>query len=210
MRSTLPLMPPQPDAERQVEALARRADHRVAVDAVGHHDGGEGVGGAGGILAEVGQPPGRHRRAHACGQEVMPRVDCLQALLLDQHRQRLAQAEEEQGCRRVGEEAGRVVADDRPPVEEVARRAAPFGPFQGARPGAEDPNPRRQHQALLAAGQRHVHAPGIEAEGIEASELTVSTISRASCPARSSAVRIAPMSEVTPVEVSLWTTSTAA
>ena len=42
-----------------------------------------------------------------------------------------------------------------------------------------------------------------------ASELTVSTISSASWPAASSAWRTAGTSEVTPVEVSLWTTSTA-
>jgi hypothetical protein len=42
-----------------------------------------------------------------------------------------------------------------------------------------------------------------------ASELTVSTSSSAAWPAASIARRIAPMSEVTPVEVSLWTASTA-
>ena len=46
-------------------------------------------------------------------------------------------------------------------------------------------------------------------KSIEASEDTVSTRSRAGWPARSSAARTAATSDVTPVDVSLWTTRTA-
>ena len=44
---------------------------------------------------------------------------------------------------------------------------------------------------------------------MEASELIVSTINSALCPAASMALRTAAISEVQPVEVSLWTTQTA-
>ena len=59
------------------------------------------------------------------GQPAVPCIHLLQPLLVE-HGERLAQAEQEERRGRVGEEAGRIVADDRPPIEEVARRAAWF------------------------------------------------------------------------------------
>src|SRR5579884_2711713 len=113
----------QAGAEGQVEALAGALQHRVAVDALGQDDRGDRVRGPLRALAEDAEAPGPDGGAHGGSQAGVASVDRRQALL-GEHRQRLAQPEQEQGSGRVGEEAGGVVAQVGPPVEVVARRAA--------------------------------------------------------------------------------------
>src|SRR5258708_1649928 len=113
----------QPHAEREVEAIARSGDHDIRVEAVRHHDRGEAVGVRVGLLAEDAEAPGADRRANAVGQPVVPREHVVEALL-EQHVERLAEPEQPEGRRRVREESGRVVLEDRTPVEEAPPAAA--------------------------------------------------------------------------------------
>src|SRR5207247_293519 len=127
--------------EREVESIARASDEEVRVEALRHDDRGEAVGVGGGLLAEEAEAPRKCRCAHTLRQAMVPREDLIQALG-EEHVERLAQSEQHERRRRVGEEAGGVVLADRSPVEEVPRAAALRRHRDRARRGAHQPEPR--------------------------------------------------------------------
>src|SRR5687768_6560933 len=94
---------------------------------------------------------------------MMPGEDGLESLG-HEHVERLAEPEEHEGRGRVRKEARGVVLDDRTPIEEVPRAAAAGSDLDRARRGADDAQPGRQHQTLLAARERDVDPPLVEAE----------------------------------------------
>src|SRR5712691_3527966 len=105
----LPREFPQAGAERHVVGFENDLAQRVGVVAGGHHHRGERVRVFLGHRAQDLQAPGAHRAPRVAGEDV------LQALLRE-HRERFAQAVEQIGRRRVGEEARLVVGDDLLPV----------------------------------------------------------------------------------------------
>ena len=85
-------------------ARARRARKRSASWPGGHHHRGERRAVFVGVLAEDLEAPGAHRAARGFRVAVVAREDVREAFFLE-HRDRLAQAVEQVGGRRVGKEA---------------------------------------------------------------------------------------------------------
>ena len=74
----------QAGAERQVVALECARDDLGAVDAFGHHDGGDRIRVPLRRRGAQFEPPAlEHRGAHAAGEVGVPREDVLQAFLGD-------------------------------------------------------------------------------------------------------------------------------
>ncbi len=145
-------------AEREVEALVDQPAQRVRVHALGHDHAGEHRRVQARFGALGGQAPGRHGGAHAGGPALVARENVRQALV-EQHVERLAQAVQQVRVGRVGPVAVRVHRDDLVPGPERARQLRVLRSLHRARRQRVEADARRQHQALLRAADRHVHAP---------------------------------------------------
>ena len=116
-----------------------------------------------GVSAEDPEPEGPDGAAAGLGQPRVAPEDLGKPLLL-QHRDRFAEAEEERRGGRVGELAALVPLEHRAPVPVGARALG--GVARADRPLArgQDREARREHEALLGAGQGDVHPPLVEPE----------------------------------------------
>src|SRR5207245_10219669 len=108
----------EPDTEREA-ARARALEDRAAVDVLRHEHAGQAVRTRGRVRAIDLETPRAHRRAHH-GRETSTAGEHLGQPLLEEHVQRLAQAEEDERGRGIRKEARFVLADDRAPVEEAS------------------------------------------------------------------------------------------
>ncbi len=154
----------QTAAQRQVVTVVGAGNHVGARNAGGQHDGRDGVGvplllfGAQAELPTLGD-----RCAYALGQIAVAGDDLVQALFLD-HLEGFNQTVHQRQGRGVGEVA---VGVGLLHVDQVKVGALEFGVrVHGQRfgAGAQNAQTSGQHETLLRAGDRHVHAPVIKTE----------------------------------------------
>ena len=148
----------QAGAQRQVEALVDQLAQRVGVDALGRDHAGQHRREHGRVGALDRQPPGLHRAAHRLAPAPVAREDRVQPLAED-HVQRLVQAVEQVGARRVGPVAALVHLDDLVPGPEGLGQLGGLARLERLGRQRVEADARRQHQALLRAADRDVDAP---------------------------------------------------
>src|SRR5438309_6615556 len=146
-------------AERHVKGLENDLAYVVRVMAGGYQHCGERSGVLARIERKHFQTPGADGAARRLRMALVPREDRVEALFVEQHAERFAQAVEQIGRRRIGEIAGLAVGDHIVPRPVAARQARGFGGGQRLGRDAVERQPRRQHQPLLRAGYRDIDAP---------------------------------------------------
>src|SRR5213592_2457088 len=194
--------------EREVEPAIDVRHERVGVEALGHHHRREGVGELGGVLTKERESPRLHRPPACLGQQRVTREDVGEPLLL-QDRDRLAQPEEQHRGRRVGILAAPIPFEHGLPVPVRARATGLLAGGEARSLAARIAMPGGSIRPFCGPVSATSTPQASNLKSIDASDETVSTRSSAGWPARRRAWRTAGTSEVTPVDVSLWTTSTA-
>ena len=110
------------------------------------------------LPAEDLQAPGAHRTACRLGQAIVAGEDRVEPFLV-QHRDRFREAEEQVRGRGVRKEPRGVGGEHRLPVPVGAHEACLLRGGEGPVAKRVEGEARRQHEALLGAGDGHVHPP---------------------------------------------------
>ena len=153
-----PLHLAQPRPKRHVVAPQDLSPQPVRIIARRHHHRRQHARVFARLKAQYLKTPRIHRRTRRRSVAGMPGKDVVEPLLAQQ-RQSFTQAEQQVGRRRIGKEPGLVRAQHLLPAPIGACHAA--GARRRPRPLRHriQAKTRRQHQSLLRAGNRHVHAP---------------------------------------------------
>jgi len=154
----LPLQPAEAGAERHVEPFEDDLPEHVGVAPLGHDDRGQHAAVLRGVGGDDVEAPRLHRGARGAAEALVACDDGVEPLF-PQHGERLAQAIEDVGRRRVGEEAGRVVAQHRLPVPVGARQLRALRGGERLVADGVEADARRQHQPFLRAADGDVDAP---------------------------------------------------
>ena len=165
---------PEADPQRDARPGHAPVPQPVGAGQVHRGHGTRAVGRVGDVAADAGGRPVRapapcvHGRPDRAGQPLVPGPCGVQPLLVQQHRQRLGEAEDVL-------DRGRAAPE---PPHLLGQRGCARGPVPiGRGGGAAGPDPvrepdegqtRRHHQPLLAGRDQHVHAPVVHPELVAA------------------------------------------
>jgi hypothetical protein len=151
-------------AEEGVVTRAGKGDHLARIHAFGRTDRGDGVRRDGGAFGHGLETPGRYGGAHGSGQVAVAGEDGGHAFL-GQPVERRAQAVQDRGRGRVGERSRLMRRQQRLDIKVGARALRGLDGRHPLGAEREDAEARGRHQALLAAGDGQVDAPGVHLEG---------------------------------------------